>query len=382
MAKLLILIMLLSLSLQKKPSKNTKTIIEKPLTQKALVILDDWMMIETHSMFWDQIKSSRYELTFKMMDDPNIQLDYFGERLFDSIILCVPSMTEEEAKESEISIKKIINYFDDGHNLMILADKHVKSYIRSLVTEFGLDFDDYDSQVKDSLYLYNHKSAINEKLLNMRTNEIIVTKNILPIKNVFHSPNNFILFEGIGMEIDSHNGYAFSVLKADENSYSIIAEDGNHINVGDRIKLVAAYQGRNNKRVIITGGSSLCSNRFYFLSMFNNNSPLESSNAVFCQDLINWNFERTGVLKFDNIKHQKVGETEALERYRVKDDIEYMIDIYEYDYVDHLWKPYLTDDLQIVFSLMEPFYRVQMKLLSSEKPTYYTSLKVSINIKT
>lgn len=349
-------------------------------TNKALVLLDDWLLIQSHSLFWNQIKHLNYELEFKTIDDSNIKLDYYGEKLYDIIILYIPSFTEEDSKMSSFSVKKIVKYFDEGHNIMIIADKHVNSYIRSLSTEFGIDFDDYNSQVKDSLYLHKNDLNLNADFIKMNTNTISITKNVTPIKNVFRQTNSYILYEGIGLEIDVHNKYAFPILSADENAYSVNSENEIFYNVGEKIKLVAGYQGRNNKRVTILGSYTLCSNKFYYLSSSKeqktNFDPLNSPNALLCEDIINWNFEKTGILAYNNIKHHKLPEEITLETYRVKDDIEYMVDIFEFDYKNNIWKPYLTDDLQIEFTMMDPFYRIQMKIKSPNKPTYYTSFKV------
>lgn len=51
--------------------------------------------------------------------------------------------------------------------------------------------------------------------------------------------------------------------------------------------------------------------------------------------------------------------------------------MYEYDYKNKIWKPFLTDDIQIEFSMLNPYYRLQMKLQSMNKPTYFVSFKVS-----
>ena len=53
-----------------------------------------------------------------------------------------------------------------------------------------------------------------------------------------------------------------------------------------------------------------------------------------------------------------------------------MVDIYEFDYKLNQWKPYLTDDLQVEFVMMNPYVRQQMKMLSPSKPTYHISFKV------
>jgi hypothetical protein len=55
-----------------------------------------------------------------------------------------------------------------------------------------------------------------------------------------------------------------------------------------------------------------------------------------------------------------------------------MIDIYEYDYKTESWKPYLTDDVQLEFVMMNPYYINQMRLLSTSKPTYYNTFRVRL----
>lgn len=132
---------------------------------------------------------------------------------------------------------------------------------------------------------------------------------------------------------------------------------------------------------MINGSFNMCSDKFYYLSLNDNSGLLESSpNAVFCQDLINWNFQRNGVIRYDNVKHQNVGDGKPRDIYRVKDDIEFMFDAWEFDYKTKQWKPYLTDDIQVEYVMLNPYYVVQMKLLSSVKPTYYVSFKVSVLI--
>jgi oligosaccharyltransferase complex subunit beta len=257
-------------------------------------------------MFWDQLRSMNFELDFKMVDDPSIKLTYYGEYLYSNIIFFAPSFSEEFAKKSEIKIPNLLKFFDDGHDIMIFGDKGVGNFLRKFVTEFGVDFDDYDSQVKDSLYLHNYKDQLNADLVKLKSNEIVVTKNTINVAAVTKLPKNFILFEGIGMDVDVHNQYVFPVLKADENAYSVNTKTGRFYANGEKIKLVSAYQGRNNRRVVVSGSTALCSNKFYFLSSGEGVKPTASPNANFCQDILNWNFQRSGVLKFENIRHQRV----------------------------------------------------------------------------
>jgi len=119
-------------------------------------------------------------------------------------------------------------------------------------------------------------------------------------------PKNYILYEGIGHEADHNSSYLNTILRADENCYSLNTKTGQFYNFGERIRLVSAYQARNNRRVIMSGSLNLCSNKFYQLSSVDGTDPLNSSNARYCQELLNWNFQFSGVLKYENIRHKKV----------------------------------------------------------------------------
>ena len=343
--------------------------------KKTLVLLDDWHTIDTHSLFFNQIKDMGYTLEYKMIDDNDIKLTYFGEYLYTNIIYMASSYNEDISKKSEINIQNLLKFIDEGHDMLLFANKEVGSFLRKLSNEFGVDFDDYDSQIKDSLYIHNLKSSLNPQLISMRNDEIVVTKNSINVPVIVKQPKGYILYEGIGMDIDPQSQYVFPILKADENSYSVNTKTNEVYANGDKIKLVSGYQARNNRRVVISGSSNLCSDKLYYLSNVNGTKIEESPNAKFCQDILNWNFQRTGVLKFDNVRHNRKSDHKTLSTYRIKDELEYFIDIYEYDYKTDSFKPYVTDDIQIEYVMMNPYYINQLKMLAMNKPTYYVQFK-------
>ena len=368
MSKSLIsLILIFQLLLQTKP-------LEQKNIKKTLVLLDDWHNIDTHSLFWSQIKKMNFELDFRMIDDPSIKLTDFGEYIYTNIIYFSPSFSK--LKRNEISIQNLLKFIDEGHDMLIFANKDSGSFIRTFVNEFGVDFDDYDSQVKDSLYLHTIQNELNSDLVKLNNDEIIVTKNTINVDVITKKPKGHILFEGIGMDLDPQNKYVFPILKANENSYSINVKSGEVYSNGERIKLVSGYQTRNNQRIVISGSLNLCSDQFYYLSNQNEKNKIENSpNYQFCQDILNWNFQRTGILKFNNIRHNRKNDKVSLPTYRIKDELEYFIDIYEYDYLNDKWKPYITNDLQIEYVMMNPYYINQLKQLDKNKPTYYVQFK-------
>ena len=62
------------------------------------------------------------------------------------------------------------------------------------------------------------------------------------------------------------------------------------------------------------------------------------------------------------MRHHKVGEVAEGAVYRIKDEVEYSLDIQEWDGAK--WVPYHADDVQLQFFLMSPYVR---KALVSDK---------------
>ena len=342
-------------------------------SKKTLVLLDDWNNVDTNSVFWSQITNMGYQITFKMANDKDIQLTNYGEYLYENIIFFAP--TYVDSQKNDITIEKLLKFIDDGHDLMIFGSSDAGKFIRNLVNEFGADFDDFDSEVKDSVYLHSgSESGLNRQLLDLKDDEIIISKNVIGINTIFKKPKGYILYKGIGMDLDPQNKYVFPILSGDKNSYSVSKNTGEVFSNGEHIKLVNGYQARNNRRVVVLGSTEICSDKFYYLSMNEESkSMLDSPNAVFCKDILNWNFQKTGVLKFTNVRHNN-NQGKTLDTYRIKDYLEYYIDILEYDYTTDTWKNYDVDDIQLSFIMMNPYYINQMKRIYG-KPTYYAKFR-------
>jgi hypothetical protein len=75
---------------------------------KTLVLLDNWYHTETHSLFWDQLRQMNFELDFKMIDDPNIKLTYFGEYLYNNLIFFAPTYNEGTYNLTQNFQKRVI----------------------------------------------------------------------------------------------------------------------------------------------------------------------------------------------------------------------------------------------------------------------------------
>jgi oligosaccharyltransferase complex subunit beta len=102
--------------------------------------------------------------------------------------------------------------------------------------------------------------------------------------------------------------------------------------------------------------------------------PSSSPNHVFCEELIQWNFGASGVIKAENIIHKQVNSTEINPtEYGIKTMIEYQVDLFEWDRKTGKWVSFNNADAQLEFQMLDPFYRVSLVQVGQGKPTYKAS---------
>ncbi len=62
-------------------------------SQKVLVLLDDLKTRSTHSLYFNDLISRGYEISFKSASDKKLQLKDWDEWLYDKIVLLAPTAT-------------------------------------------------------------------------------------------------------------------------------------------------------------------------------------------------------------------------------------------------------------------------------------------------
>lgn len=127
-------------------------------------------------------------------------------------------------KPPTLQIKNILEFYDSSEkNIMIVADQAVFTNTRKLANEFGVDFDPQGSIVTDGV-----------------DNNTVATE-VLDESELIISKTKGIVYSGVGLRLDPKNYFAFPLLKASENAFSV-DEKGKVISEGASITLVAGYQ--------------------------------------------------------------------------------------------------------------------------------------------
>ncbi|KAJ3670198.1 hypothetical protein LUZ60_010522 [Juncus effusus] len=346
-----------------------------PVAQRLLVLLDDLALRSSHSVFFNSLTSRGFELDFKSADDPSLSLQRYGRFLYDGLVLFAPSVSRFGGSLDQ---NAILEFVDAGHDLILAADSFASDLIRGIATECGADFDEDPAALVIDHSCYAVSETEGDHTL-IAADDLIQAKVILGDKSI-EAP---ILFRGIGHSINPANTLVLKALTASPSAYSANPKaklTGPPSLTGSSISLVSVMQARNNARVLISGSLDLFSNRFLRSSVQkagSKNKYERSGNERFVTEISKWVFHERGHLKAVNMKHNKIGETTEPSMYRINDDLEFSVEIYEW--AGSSWKPYWANDVQVQFYMMSPYVLKTMSNnndLAHFSGLYETSFKV------
>jgi len=123
------------------------------------------------------------------------------------------------------------------------------------------------------------------------------------------------------------------------------------------------------------GSTMMCSNIGIAKSTLRN-MPNTSPNYVFCEELLEWNFGESGILKAENIVHKKADGSEVMStEYCIKTDVEYNVDLYQWNKKLSTWTAFDDADAQLEFVMLDPYFRIPLTQKEKGKPTYQANLK-------
>ena len=199
---------------------------------KTLVLVDTWATLETHSIFFEHIKSmgaGNHTLEFKLISgNPNdpVGIQQFNKYFYDNIILMAPTV---KSFGKDLKIQQLLEFVDFHHNLMVFLDKNSRKVHRSLANEFGVDFEDYGFTMEGG------QPPESSAQTAFKQSNIAWSSDLFePLDSskgsgsgVFTKPSRPVLFEdGVGAVLDTpkSNKHVFPILRASEGSYSYNAE--------------------------------------------------------------------------------------------------------------------------------------------------------------
>lgn len=337
---------------------------------RILVLLEDLALKSSHSSFFSSLSDRGYILDFKVASDPSLALKKFGEYFFDGLIVFSPYI---EKFGGSVDAASILDFVDSGRDLILAGDVGMSDAIRDIANDCGVEFDEEpDAVVLDH---FNHVSSKREIDHSLVAADSFIASSVILGGGGIQAP---VLFHGVAHLAAPTNNMVIRVLTGSPTAYS--ANPRVHLKeppalTGTSVGLVSAVQARNNARVIISGSLALFSNRYFTspVKLSGRSSSFEKSgNEQFVTELSKWVFHERGHLKAVNVHHHKSGETQEPAIYRITDNLEYSMEVYEWSANE--WIPYAGDDVQLQFYMMSPY--VLKTLTHNGLGLYTTSFQV------
>lgn len=321
------------------------------------MLLDDLQIKSTHSIFFRSLEEKGHSLHFFEAASPDLQLSKYGDYLYDNLVIFAPQVEEF----GSLSIDSILNFIDDGHHVLIAGDSQVSEPVRELALECGVEFGDDNTFVIDHL----HYDAADE---GDHTLVVLGEENVAKASIITGQVTGPIVFRGTGLALEAGNSLLHPILSAHTTSYvyapNTVVKDDPALK-GRTVALVAALQARNNARVLVSGSLAFFSDQFFgkvvqevTFGADSANTEAASGNAALAVNLASWTFGDRGVLRASNVRHHLVGETEAPRVYTVREEVEYAVDVEEWDGAK--WVPY-DQTIQVEFVMLDPYHRLNLQ---------------------
>lgn len=347
----------------------------QPITPRTLILSTQPATIQqSHSTFFSQLAARGHSLTFSHTYDDHVKLQKYGQYLFDNLVL----FTSNTIDFSEhVTIRDLIRFVDDGQNLLLVLDNDASEPVKLLAHELGFVVQEQGSKLIDHFHY--------ERSLDNGDHSIIYSNDIIQNASVIvDHPANSILFKGVAHQLSFASISATSrslyipILSAEASAYSLTEADATSTEVlAERPLLVSAYQTRTNTRVTVCGSPALFSNAFFAASIEIDGKSAVSGNEAFVSQLGAWAFRDAGVLRAVNLTHHHPHGTDMNPfSYRVNDVTTFSVTIQEFDGNTRTWKPFVVDDMQLEFTLMDPYIRMHLPVADKSTGQYSVTFTV------
>ncbi|XP_060930212.1 dolichyl-diphosphooligosaccharide--protein glycosyltransferase 48 kDa subunit [Limanda limanda] len=324
---------------------------------KTLVLLDNFNIRDTHSMFFRSLADRGFDLTIKTADDPSLSLIKYGQFLYDHLVIFAPSV---EDFGGNINVETITAFIDGGGNVLVAANSDIGDPLRELGSECGIEFDEEKTAVIDH-HNYDASDPGEHTLI------VASPDNLLKAPTIVGEPTGKpVLFKGVGMVADPENPLVLDILTGSSTAYSFFPDrpisQYPHA-VGKNTLLIAGLQARNNARVVFSGSLDFFSDAF-FNSAVQKATPgseryEQTGNMELAEALSRWVFKEAGVLRVGAVTHHTVGEISPPAAYTIIDLVEYSIVVEML--TEGRWVPFDGEDIQLEFVRIDPFVRTYLK---------------------
>ncbi|CDO54515.1 similar to Saccharomyces cerevisiae YEL002C WBP1 Beta subunit of the oligosaccharyl transferase (OST) glycoprotein complex [Geotrichum candidum] len=333
---------------------------------KTLVLFDEGTHQELYSTFFADLKERGLELDFlNVKDTADFDLIVDGENEYDNLLV-LP--TKVKSLGPKLKADTLLEFFNKGGNILAITNAvSSPESLREFLNELEISVAPRGYRAIDH-FSYDTTDEIKHDVIRVSER---ADSNILSTGEV--------LYRGSAAYLGNSNPHVVPIAHGSKTSYAYdAADDGLALQTpwasGTQLYYVAGFQGNNNARVAWAGSSDLFSDEFFGLNPENRKAAAELSK---------WTFQEKNVLKLEYSQHEAVNETAEWSTtsghalYHVKENVKYTAALSEWD--GERWTPYVADDIQLEFVMLDPYYRLTFGAPVEQTATaavYVTEFKV------
>ncbi|KAF2431324.1 Dolichyl-diphosphooligosaccharide-protein glycosyltransferase 48kDa subunit [Tothia fuscella] len=337
---------------------------------RLLVVLEESSEKDKYSQFWGDLESRGFKIHFDSPKTAELSLFHLGNRAYDHVLLLPP---KSKAYGPALTPALLLDFMKAKGNILVglSGSSAVPSGLVSLLLELDIQLPaDRNSIVVDH---FNHDSSASEEHDILLVSPPKTLRS--DVKSYFGSKSGtkIAVPRAVGQVLGASSPLLLPILRASGTSYSTNPKEETVDDLfasGEQISLVSAHQARNSARLTVLGSTELLQDAWF---------GEKYGNREFSKQVSAWTFKELGVLKVGRLQHHlnepaekgRFNETAYPGSqlnptiYRIKNDVTYTIELSEYTY-DHytpLTVP-TTDALQLEFSMLSPFHRLNLKPIS------------------
>ncbi|KAK3213649.1 hypothetical protein GRF29_28g509623 [Pseudopithomyces chartarum] len=345
---------------------------------RLLIVLEEESERENYSVLLEDLSNRGFHTTVQSPKADKLSLFRHGERAYDHVILL-------PAKSKGLGPALTANQFLDfmkkeGNVIVALSSDHATpSSVQSLLLELDIQIPTAKGELVVDHFNYDSTSASDKHDVLL----LPFPKAIRPdVKNYFAGEGLIAVPRAVGQALGNESPLIQPILRAPSTAYSYNPKDEvdaseDPFATGEQLNIVSAMQAHNSARLTVLGSAELLQNKWFSEKATLNGQAVKTANREFAQKVTAWTFKETGVIKVGKLIHyldegasKKLNTSVSVPEhnpkiYRIKEDVAFQVEVSEYEN-DHLapFVPAQNDALQLEFSMLSPFHRLNLTPLS------------------
>nr|POF07145.1 dolichyl-diphosphooligosaccharide--protein glycosyltransferase subunit wbp1 [Quercus suber] len=337
---------------------------------KLLVVIEEEAEKAKYSQFWSDLQQRGFQITYHSPKDTGLSLFQHGETAYSHLLL-LP--VKSKALGPALTPNLLVEFVNAGSNILLAlsAEQAVPVAISSLLLELDISISPDRSSLTVDHFNYDSKSAADKHDVLVLSSAGLPRQNV---KNFFSVDGLIALPRAVGQVLGNASPYLSPILRAPSTAYTYNPkEEAEAIEdpfaTGSQLSLVSAFQARNSARFTVLGSAEALEDKWFSASVKlpgDGKKDEKTANQAFAQKLSAWTFKELGVLKVGEVQHYLNEEPSSRPDlnpsiYRIKNKVHYSIAMSEWT-MDHWtpFKPAAGDDVQLEFSMLSPFHRLNL----------------------